>query len=58
MPEPAEILAGLTEIANRWKSLAIAWPVYFADFFHSRGERKDDPMAAKRQIESVSNPVA
>lgn len=30
MPTPEEILAGLTQIANQWRALAIAWHVYFA----------------------------
>jgi len=30
MPTPQQILLGLTEIANQWQALAIAWHVYFA----------------------------
>jgi len=30
MPTPEQILAGLTEIANQWRAMAIAWHVCFA----------------------------
>ncbi len=32
MPGPEEILAGLGEIANQWRWLAVAWHVYFGAF--------------------------